>query len=266
MDETSEKLRRYLLGSLPASEAEEIDLQIITDDSLSEALARAEHELVEDHLDKSLTLVEEELFQQNFLVSDERREMVGETSLLREYADKFAEPTATVSESPSSLLDKLRAIFARPVFAGFAVIALLLVAGLVWQVFLRETSTPTEREYAAMNQRDLANPSEYSSISLVMRNLRDSNSSSRQSMSNMTDTVLLRLALPSGDDAPAFKAIVSQGPNKVFSIPAVKSYQNPSGREVRLLLPRSAIEKGQYQIRLERPGSDSPLTYSVTTE
>lgn len=269
MDQTSEKLRRYLLGSLPESEAEEIDLQIITDDSLSYALALAEHDLIEDHLDQSLSPEEADLFRQNFLISDERRQMIIDTSLLREYADQYGEPVITVSEPASSVFEKLKAIFSRPAFAGTAVVAALLIALLVWQVFIRDTSTQLEREYAAMNVKDLSNAGEFaglSSISLASANLRDANSGSRQSVANMTETILVRLALPNGDGTQQFKAIFSRAATTIFTIGGVKSYQNPNGKEVRMLVPKSVLEKGQYQIRLERPNGESPLTYSVTIE
>jgi hypothetical protein len=241
-------------------------MQIISGDDLSAALAQAEQELVEDHLDHSLTPEEDELFRTNFLVSDERRQMLRETSMLREYADKFGMPVVTVSESATSLLDKLRAIFTRPAFAGAAVVAAVLIAALVWQVFIRDTSTPLEREYAALNQQDLSGPSDFSTISLISSNLRDSNSSTPQSVSKMTDTILLRLALPAGDSAKTFKAIVMQASVRVFTIPISRSYQNPNGAEVKILLPRSALAKGKYQIRLDSPGRDEPLTYSISTE
>ncbi len=269
MDQTGEKLRRYLLGSLPASEAEEIDLQIITDDSLSEALALAEHELIEDHLDQALTPEEAELFRKNFLLSDERRQMVIDTSLLRKYSDQYGKAMITVSEPASSVFEKLKAIFTRPAFAGAAVVAVLLIALLTWQVFIRDTSTPLEREYAAMNVKDLSNAGEFtglSSISLVSSNLRDANSASRQSVSTMTETILVRLALPNGVDTATFKATLSRASTTIFTIDAVTSYQNPNGKEVRMLVPRSVLEKGQYQILLESPKGDGPLTYSVTIE
>jgi hypothetical protein len=269
MDQTRETLRRYLLGSLPESEAEEIDVQIITDDSLSDELALAEHDLIEDHLDQSLTPEEADLFRKNFLISDERRQLIIDTSLLREYADHHGEPVITVSEPASSVLEKLKAIFTRPAFAGALVVAALLIALLAWQVFIRDTPTQLEREYAAMNAKDLSNAGEFaalSSISLASSNLRDANSASRQNVATMTETILVRLALPNGVDTPALKATISRASARIFTIDAVRSYQNPNGKEVRMLVPRSVLEKGQDQIRLESPKGDAPLTYSVTIE
>ena len=269
MDDHGETLRKYLLGSLPADEAAELDLRIIASDELSDALARAEHELVEDHLDQSLTAEEEDLFRENFLTSPDRHQMMRETELLRDYAGRFGSTTTTVSEPAVSLIDKLRALFVRPAFAGAAVFAAVLIVGLVWQIFLRDTSTPLEREYASLNQKDLSNSAEIaglSSFSLASNNLRDANSAARQGLDNMTERVLVRLALPIGDDSPIFKATITRASAKVFSIDGVKSYQNPNGREVRMLLPRSILEKGQYQIRLERPKGDTPMIYTVTME
>ncbi|MEQ1764156.1 MAG: hypothetical protein ABL984_13570 [Pyrinomonadaceae bacterium] len=266
MEQTSENLRKYLLGSLSASEIEEIDVQIISDTNLSDPLAFAENELIEDYLDGALTPEEEDLFRRNFLTSNERRSMVGETSLLREYADRFSEPLVTVTEPANSVFEKLRSIFARPAFAGATALAALLIALLVWQTFIRDSSTQLEREYAAMNLRDIPAENSFSSISLISSNLRDSNSAPRHSVNNLTDTVLVRLALPAGDDAATFKAVISRGSTKVFAVASVKSYQNPNGREVKMLLPRSILEKGQYQIRLERPSGSGPLVFSLNIE
>lgn len=266
MDQNGENLRKYLLGSLPASEVEEIDLQIMSDDSLSEALAYSENELIEDYLDQALTPEEEDLFRRNFLTSDERRAMIRDTSLLREYADRHNEPVVTSTEPANSVFENLRSIFIRPAFAGAAALAVILIALVVWQGFIKDTSTQLEREYAAMNLQDLSTVNTYSAISLVSSNLRASNSAPRHSLANLTDSVLIRLALPPGDDASTFKAVVSGGSLESFTIASVRSYQNPNGREVKLLLPRSILEKGQFQIRLERPKGDSSLTYAVTME
>src|SRR5437763_2043708 len=86
MGDESAKLKQYLLGNLSQEAAAEIDLRIIEDDALTEHLALAESDLIEDYLEGSLSTEELALFNSNFLTSADRKQQLGEISLLKRYA------------------------------------------------------------------------------------------------------------------------------------------------------------------------------------
>ena len=152
--------------------------------------------------------------------------------------------------------------------AGGAVVAALLLVAVIWQVYFRSAELPLEREYAELNRKDLSNPASvngFSTINLSSGSFRDANSAVKQSSEKLTETVLFRLALPAGSDVTtAFNAKISRGSALIFTLNGLHSYQNPNGKEVRILVPRSILQKGQYQIRLENGAP--PVTYAVSIE
>ena len=84
-----------------------------------ETLFFIESELIEDHLEGSLTPPESELFLSNFLVTEERRELLNEVRMLKRYssgsydfdASAFAEPI-DISEKPVSRTATIIAVLA----------------------------------------------------------------------------------------------------------------------------------------------------------
>ena len=86
MENDTIKLRQYLLESLQEKEAEELDLQIISNKSLEEELYLAEDALIEDYLDETLPAAEVELFHKNFLISEAREDQLKELAALKNYA------------------------------------------------------------------------------------------------------------------------------------------------------------------------------------
>ena len=270
MIEESDRLKQYLLGTLSEPETAEIDLRIIEDESFSAEVSLTESELMEDYLDGSLSDDEFKLFEANFLTSPERESQLQEILLLRDYARKSKKAekrAATAGDSPRTFGDFFRMYF-RPLMAGGAVVAALLLVAVIWQVYFGGAATPLEREYAELNKGDLSNPasvSGFSPVNLSSGSFRDANSAVKQSSEKLTETVLFRLALPAGSEGTtAFIAKISRGSALIFTLNDLHSYQNPNGKEVRILVPRSILQKGQYQIRLENGAP--PVTYAVSIE
>jgi hypothetical protein len=66
-----------------------------------ETLFFVESELIEDHLEGSLTGIESEMFLANFLVTDERREHLNEVRMLKRFSSDAFEFDASVFDEPS---------------------------------------------------------------------------------------------------------------------------------------------------------------------
>ncbi|MEO5859712.1 MAG: hypothetical protein ABIR33_12265 [Pyrinomonadaceae bacterium] len=66
-----------------------------------EQLLFIESELIEDHLEGSLTPSESELFHENFLVNEERRELLNEVRMLKRFSSDAFEFDASVFDEPS---------------------------------------------------------------------------------------------------------------------------------------------------------------------
>lgn len=265
------KLKQYLLGTLPESEMEELDLRIMSDRAFAEVLSLAEHELIEDHLEGSLTAEETALFQSDFLVSPKRRAMIREISFLKEFAKKKAQTVerAEPLASPSAR-NGFFGFYFRPIMAGAVLVAALAICA-VWFGYLGENRSSLELEYARHNTSDLSDLSKlanYSAINLSSGNFRDSASTSGQSADKLTDTVLFRLALPPKTlDGSVFNAKIQRAGMPDFLLNDVPSYRNPNGHELRILVPKAILQKGRYQIIVESNAVDATVgTYVFIIE
>jgi hypothetical protein len=263
------RLRQYLLGSLSESEREDLDLRVIEDESITEEVALAEHEILEDFLEGDLSAEEERLFNANFLISPERRSMLRRIALLKEFAKKKtaaeAEPAAT------ELRPGFFTFYFRPLLAGAALTATALLTGVVWFAFVRDARSPLELRYAEMNRQDLSEPSrlsEYSQINLGPVGFRDAAEAPRESADRLTETVALRLALPANTaDGSLYSVIVRRPGAPDFSIDGVKAYRNPAGYELRVLVPEASLAKDQHQIIVNpQAGGQTVSTYTFILE
>ncbi len=271
MQADTKKFKQYLLGDLPGDQTEAIDLQIITDENLAEELSLAESELIEDYLEGSLTDDEKRLFDANFMISDARRQELNDISLLKNYArDLEAQKKQPAPDAAPRLgVVELLKAYLRPLALAAAVVVLLVV-GLFWAGYLSGSVSALEKEYAELNKKDLNNVSEltgYSNVILSTGSFRDANSAVRQSEEKLSDTVLFRLVLLTKvGDGSTFKAKVLRGTSLVFTVDAAKAYQTGEGRDIRMLLPKSILQKGQYQIKLENASGGEAGTFAFVIE
>ena len=255
-----EKLKQFLLGSLSESDAEEIGVQIITDGAMDEKMSFAETELIEDFLDNELTAQEKELFFANFLTTPERVELLEETALLKNCAQNYfkAEAEGEREEKKSgSFIDGFRRFLALNLRPIAAVLLVLVIGAVVWRVFLYDANalSQVEKEYAALNAKDLTSAPEAANLtnkSLIVGTYRDTaDASSKLSAAALTGNVLFRLALPpeTPRDTRFDLELIKDG-KAVFRQPNLKVYQNPSGQELKVILPKSVLSSGTYQIKL----------------
>ena len=254
------KFRRFLLGDEPENEAAELGVEIIGNPDLAEKLSFAEEALIEDFLDDRLTTREKELFHENFLVTPARDELVREIVLLRSYARNH-QPEASKDKpeqkTPDSFFDALKRFLSLNLRPVAAVLVVLVAIGIVWRVFLYDAGgnlTPIEKDYAALNDKDLSSAPEInglSSKSLAVGTFRDTGAASRLNAANLTENVLFRLALmPETPRETVFDLELIRNGQTIFKQPRLRVYQNPSGQELKVILPKSVLSKGAYQIKL----------------
>ncbi len=276
MENDNAKLKYYLLGNLPPGEIEEIDLQLISDESLEERLYWAESELAEDYLDETLSPSEAALFEKNFLVSPERAAQLRQLSLLRNYARSAA--TGGVSDelcgkSPETFYERLKRFFSLNLQPASAVLALIIFGFLVGTAIYYSAykPAPLEKEFAELNQKDLNNLSEYknlTNVNLSFGAFRDSGGANKLSENRLTDAVLFRLALPfEATPADKFKVEIIKDKKNILSRSEMPFYNNPNGKELRLLVPSTVLKKGEYQIKVEKETSnESAVNYNFTVQ
>lgn len=267
MDKRGEnaKLKQFLLGSSSEPDSEEIGVRIITDRNFDEKMSFAEEELIEDFLDDALTAEEKELFYANFLTTPERIELLEETALLREYAQtNFTKTSENLTEEKKSgsFFESLRLFLSSNLLRPIAAVLIILVIGaVVWRVAVYDASglSQIEKDYAALNARDLNNAPEIANLtnqSLAAGTFRDTDSTAKLNGANLTENVLFRLALP--PETPKdrlFNLELVKGGQTVFKQTGLRVYQNQNGQELKVILPKTVLSKGSYQIKLSSGGS-----------
>lgn len=271
MENDNAKLKHYLLGNLPPDEIEAIDLEIISDGSLEEKLHWAENELMEDYLDKVFSPAEVNLFENNFLVSSERKIQLRQLALLKKFARHETtkdSPIELCEKSSGSFFEELKKLFFgnwRLAAAGFALFVIVSLVGTL--LYNASKQTPLEKEFAQINQNDLSNLAEFKNLShlnLAAGTYRDANEASKFSVDKLSEKILVRLALPTEvNPTDTFKIEVIQADKGIFSQNKIRFYDNSNGRELRLLLPSSLLKKGDYQIKAAKENSkDSIVVYN----
>jgi hypothetical protein len=256
------KLKQFLLGnpSQQPEDAEEIGVRIIADRNFDEKISFAEEELIEDFLDDALTAEEKELFYVNFLTTPERVELFEETALLRNYArTHFAEASENLTDEKKSgsFFESLRLFLSSNLVRPIAAVLIILVIGaVVWRVAFYDANglTQIEKDYAALNAKDLNNAPEIANLtnkSLAAGTFRDTDSAATLNAANLTEKVLFRLALP---PAAAKDTLLNlelvKGGQTVFRQTDLRVYQNQNGQELKVVLPKTVLSKGTYQIKL----------------
>jgi hypothetical protein len=254
----SKKIKNYLLGLMSENDVEAIDLQILSDKDMEETLLEAENNLIEDYLDENLSNEEIKAFNENYLINDERRKRVEFVRLMRSYAEK----QVTESEFKPSFFEQITSFFAlRPLTLAFASIALILALGIAWQIIFNSNKISTDTELIALNKQNLSNLDEFKNLknlSLISGNTRSSGNGNLLKENDLTDRILLRLALPNQSANKDFTVKISQNNQlkQTFT-------QRTIGQEVRLLIPKSILTKGEYQITLEKDGEKYNYYFAV---
>lgn len=275
MDNDAKKLRQYLLGSLAESEAEMLDRRIIGDKNFKEELFQAEDSLIEDYLDETLSTTEINLFHKNFLISEARKDQLNELAALKNYA-QYASRQETSETAENNFFRALNNAFAfnfRPVAAAFGLLIVGILAIAVWQlVFSGSTGDVAllEKQTAALNERNLSDLKNYenlSKLSLFSDLMRSSDEAAKLSADDLSENVLLRLALPVEESSNVFSAKIVRNQTDGITLNKIPAYSNQSGKEVRLILPAAFLKSGEYKIELlpeNRKGF--PVNYSFTVQ
>jgi len=257
-----ENLRRYLLGIADAAEFEEVELRIIEEATFANEMYLAETELIEDYLEGSLTGAEREMFEKYFLSSDERREHVQEITLLKRY-----------SSGPHRLAIDVAEPAAKPWFSGwyrvlipaFGVLIVGMLGYFIWQNL--SSGSSLESEYAMLNQKNLLEPSEIDDAQVVQvfpSTFRDTSVGGVTVISGSRRPVLFRLPLSfQVPEGATFRAELLRGGARSFAVDNVRAYRTEVGDEIRVLMPRSEMPAGSYQMKLWQVESkNAPVVYN----
>lgn len=159
METNKPKIKQYFLNSLPPTEIEEFDLQIISDAEFAGEIAMVETELIEDYLEGTLTNEESKAFESFYLVNVERKKRVEFLRTLKLYAQNNAHKY-TLSEAKPSFFDSIKHIFSpRKLAFSFGGLALILTIGVssyfVWISYNSQSDVLIALNNSQKNERTL---------------------------------------------------------------------------------------------------------------
>lgn len=123
------ELRKYLLGFLDATQTEEIEKNLVSDEEYFQEIQIVEAEIIQDFVDKKLNREEKKAFEENFIITDERREQINFARALRKCVDE--KPKTQIEEKPS-FFDSLKSFFLSPIPAICSVLVVVGVSIFVW--------------------------------------------------------------------------------------------------------------------------------------
>lgn len=244
------QLKNYFLGNLSSPEVEEIELEIISNPEIEDQIHQAEEDLIEDYLENSLTADELKKFQNNYLITNERHLKVKLIKELKNISQKTQ--NFVIKDDHSNFLDRLKAKFGLqwiPITLGFGI---LLLISFVWFWGGINNQNQFDREIIALNSQDLSNLENFRNfkiINLASGNSRSGENFNRTSENDLSEGVLLRLALPNSTSSVQNYTIKILKNGQVLTTLTQPSLQ---GQEVRLILPKALLNKGEYHVRLEK--------------
>ncbi len=132
--EEQRAVRRYLLRQLDDAQQQSLELQLLSDESLSEELEISEDELIDEYLADELSRKERVRFEQHFLATPERKQKLAAGRALRRHlAGSVPEPAAE-SDKFGRLLRWLRKVmFSSPAAVAMATLAVAVLGFGIWR-------------------------------------------------------------------------------------------------------------------------------------
>jgi hypothetical protein len=284
-DFPDETIRRFLLGSLSASEQPAFEQRLLVDHGLAARVRLAEFELADDYAYERLSNAERELLAETFLFTADRQQKVRVSRSLR---DLFA-PAAAAStgRSAATYVKRLRSIFSlsQPAWRfAFAAVIFIILVGTVWVVVKEgrikaeikrrieamrtppanaprkashpaNTSTPEHQTSPSpMPAHDQPAPTSPAGL-IVALTPAVSPPGGETPFANLPtgdqDVVRLELALKLDQPGSYGAELLTVDGQSVFSAESIKAADNGSA-QVNFDVPARLLKPGNYQIRLGR--------------
>jgi hypothetical protein len=262
-----ETIRHYLLGQATQENSSSLEERLLTDSALFQALLIVEDELVDQYLSDKLTPAERQSFETHFLIPPERQRKLRFGRALHKYVNFAAASEALEQDSGENVSDGKPDVAQPPPKRGFfsflpfsnpavsyslAAAMLLIVAGISWVVFNN------------WRQQAPHQPENVYVVTLTPGLTRDSGELKRLSVPADTDTVQLRLELPSTRFLSYRAEVVDVAGKLILLEDEIKS-ADTSPKFVELNIRHQLLAPGDYQVkvsgRLSGGGSESIGSY-----
>src|SRR2546423_1528124 len=134
-----ERIRRYLLGNLPAAEQEEIEKTLLASDEFFEELLVTEDELIDAYLSGGLNTDDRAAFESHFLATPERHDQLRFGRAFENFLSQNRRLTAPPLDAVPAQSAWTRLLFSSP--WRTAVLALIVIGVAVgsWRLFFHQS-------------------------------------------------------------------------------------------------------------------------------
>src|SRR2546421_2580710 len=137
--DVQERIRRYLLGNLPAAEQEEIEKDLLTNGDLFEELLVIEEELIDDYLSGELNTDDRTAFESHFLATPERHDQLRFGRAFKNFLSQNRRLAAPPLEAVPAQSAWTRFLFSSPWRTAVLAIVVIGVALGAWRLFFRQS-------------------------------------------------------------------------------------------------------------------------------
>jgi hypothetical protein len=233
-------VRRYLLGDLPDSDAEQFEEQyFVSDDRFGEMLA-AEDDLIDAFLHRDLSASDRRRFEERFLATPRGRQKVALAAAINNVSRVTRRPTWTV-----------------PLAIAAAVTVIVISAGLLRQIVVMRHQIE-QLHHEEQRPRAAAAPRRGDVFSVVLSGgvERGSNTGTTIVLPHNAETAELWLVLPR-DDYPTYTAALESIDGHILWSERGLTSRPLSGRKAIVVsIPASSLEQGTFIIAVsgDKPG------------
>lgn len=297
---SEDPIRRFLLGRLSPAERSTFEAHLFADDRLEAQVRLAEFDLADDYGFGRLTAADREAFEQNFLLSAERKRTLHVSTALRDRFASAASVTTTVPDSAkASIGERLRLLFGlnqRAWRFAFGVAILVILVGSVWllvkeprikeafkaSIFNRRRPVPAPSAPRMAGHADnTSSAPEHQTTSSAMPPHEPTASPAIVSLDLFPDATrngdkFPSINLPKGEhdlvrlqltlkpnQAGAYRAeLMTIDAQSIFSSQSLQSTDTAAG-EIAFDVPAALLKTGDYQVKLGR--ADDGSKGSVTS-
>lgn len=262
-------MRKYLLGDLDQAQQGQVEEQLFCDDDFNNRLSTVQDELINEYAANMLPEREQELFEKNFVLSDERRKKLQFAQALELYLEErtASRPAPlTLSRHPLQWL-KVNLSFPRSrwAWATLAVAAVIVLALSAPKVLRRSmsgngvipwesTRASIERQLAELNMRtskSAAGGPAAPELALQPLRLRQDSEMKRVVLSGGEEFLRLRLAIPPEryENYRATTSVVGGG--ELFTVYNLRPGDGTNAGVILVDILPKFLPSGDYQIDLK---------------
>jgi hypothetical protein len=263
---TDALLREFLLGRVNNDQRERIENLFLIDPVTRERVLSLEQDLIEEHLEDSLTEEERGIFISRYARTEEQRRELRITKSIKDWARREAlasrMPAATVS-----VWDRLRTPLKLKrvyVVSVAAVIVVAIIIAVVWRKneLDRSKHLAVEQELAQLNSPPIFREVLPQMSSLDLRPVTGRSIEQAPELKLRADIRFFELRLPwiGKERYSTYRAEIRKVNNKeLFTIPNLPP-ENDAGNVIRLRLPAHMLARGHYQILVSGIAADGSMS------